>query len=90
MLLIAFACIANGLIWEAWNYGSTHPVEPITNPNYWQYDIPYANVIHIYSEMPLYGYFGYMPFGLLVWQFLIWAGKLCGFDSDISLRQAAD
>ncbi|WP_205633456.1 hypothetical protein [Methylobacillus sp. MM3] len=26
----------------------------------------HVNVVHILSEMPLLGYFGYMPFGILV------------------------
>lgn len=64
-----------------WNYGSAHPTEPIANPNYWVYDVPYVNVIHIFSEMPLEGYFGYLPFGLMVWLIFIWAGKLFGFET---------
>lgn len=64
-----------------WNYGSAHPTEPIANPNYWVYDVPYVNVIHILSEMPLEGYFGYLPFGLMVWLIFIWAGKLFGFET---------
>lgn len=71
----------NGLFWEMWNYGSAHPTEPIANPNYWVYDVPYVNVIHIFSEMPLEGYFGYLPFGLMVWLIFIWAGKLFGFET---------
>jgi hypothetical protein len=31
--------------------------------------------------MPILGYFGYLPFGILVWVFFIWAGKILGFDS---------
>jgi hypothetical protein len=87
VLLIMLACILNGFIWEFWNYGSMHPVDPVMNPNYWVYNIPYVNVIHIYSEMPLLGYFGYMPFGILVWQFYIWAGELFGFDSKITFDE---
>jgi hypothetical protein len=56
---------------------------PITNPNYWVYDIPYVNVIHIFSEMPLLGYMGYMPFGVLALVMWIWAGNVFGFDTKI-------
>ncbi|WP_428241238.1 mechanosensitive ion channel protein MscS [Gynuella sp.] len=85
-VLIALASMANGFFWEMWNYGSSHPVplEP-TNPNYWIYDIPYVNVLHFFSEMPLLGYFGYLPFGLFVWIMYIWAGKLFGFRTDLTL-----
>ncbi len=88
VLLIMLACILNGFIWEFWNYGSMHnPAEPVSNPNYWKYDIPFAYVIFLNSEMPLLGYFGYMPFGILVWQFYIWAGEVFGFNSDISANK---
>ena len=33
--------------------------------------------------MPLLGYFGYLPFGLLVWVMFIWAGKVFGFDTNL-------
>lgn len=82
-LLMAVSAMLNGFFWEFWNYGSAHPVQPVTNPNYWVYDIPYTNVIHIFSEMPLLGYMGYMPFGILAWVIFIWAGKVFGFNSDL-------
>jgi hypothetical protein len=68
VILAALASVATAVSWESWNYGSQffHGNVP-TNPNYWVYDIPYVNVIHLFSEMPLLGYFGYLPFGLLVW-----------------------
>ena len=83
MILMALASMINGFFWELWNYGSAHPELPITNPNYWQYDIPYVNVIHIFSDMPLLGYFGYLPFGLLTWVIFIWAGKVFNFNTKL-------
>lgn len=83
VLLMALSAIINGLFWEVWNYGSAHPVLPVTNPNYWVYDIPYVNVIHIYVEMPLLGFAGYLPFGVLAWVIFLWAGKVFGFNTDI-------
>ena len=85
VLLIMLACFLNGFVWEVWNYGSAHPANPVTNVNYWKYNVPYVNVIHIFSEMPLLGYFGYMPFGILIWQFYIWAGRLFGFNTDVAV-----
>jgi hypothetical protein len=81
MILIALSALFNGFFWEMWNYGSAHPTEPIANPNYWVYDVPYVNVIHLFSEMPLLGYFGYLAFGLIVWLMFIWAGKVFGFNT---------
>jgi hypothetical protein len=47
-LLVAIGCLCNGFFWELWNWGSNaNPALPATNPNYWIYDIPYVNVIHI-------------------------------------------
>jgi len=82
MLLMALSTLFNGFFWEVWNWGSTHPNPvPMTNPNYWVYDIPYVNVIHIFAEMPLLGYMGYMPFGILAWLMFIWLGRLFGFST---------
>jgi hypothetical protein len=33
--------------------------------------------------MPLLGYIGYMPFGILVWMVFIWLGELFGFDTGL-------
>jgi hypothetical protein len=40
-------------------------------------------VIHIHAEMPLLGYAGYLPFGVLAWVLFAWAGQLFGFDSNL-------
>jgi hypothetical protein len=82
-LLIALSSLFNGFFWEVWNYGSAHPSLPVTNPNYWIYDIPYVNVLHIDAEMPLLGFFGYLPFGLLVWVVFIWSGKVFHFNTNL-------
>jgi hypothetical protein len=82
VLLSALASLLVAVFWEVWNFGSSHPsAEPLTNPNYWQYDIPYVNVIHLFSEMPLLGFAGYLPFGLMVWLVFIWAGLVLSFDT---------
>ena len=88
LLLVAISSLFNGFFWELWNYGSAHPnALPATNPNYWIYDIPYVNVIHIYAEMPILGYFGYLPFGVLVWVLFIWVGKVFGFDTALNGKE---
>lgn len=91
-ILIAIASLLNGFLWEFWNHGSEacNPLNcaadvAATNPNFWIYEVPYVNVIHLYSEMPLLGYFGYLPFGILVWVMYIWAGKIFGWRSDLDL-----
>ncbi len=43
-----------GFFWEMWNYYSLA---------HWKYSIPYVQGIQIF-EMPLLGYFGYLPFGI--------------------------
>lgn len=87
-VLIALSSVFNGFFWEMWNYGSAHPDPSLqTNPNYWVYNVPYVNVIHLFSDMPLLGYFGYLPFGILVWVIFIWAGKVFGFRTDLALSK---
>lgn len=66
ILLMGLAAIFHGVVWEAWN-SFTYPYFP----NHWKYDLAYANILHIY-EMPILGYFGYMPFGLFAWT--VWHG----------------
>ncbi|MDI4635071.1 hypothetical protein J7U46_18555 [Pelomonas sp. V22] len=85
-VLVALGSLFNGLFWEVWNWGSAHPDPSFaTNPNYWVYNIPYVNVIHLFAEMPLLGFAGYLPFGILVWLVFIWAGQLCGFSTSLDL-----
>lgn len=74
VVMVGLAGLANGVCWELWNYGSrafrtSQLLTAVINPNYWYYDIPYVNVLHPFSEMPLLGYFGYVPFGALAWVF---------------------
>lgn len=90
-VLMGLASLFNGFVWEFWNYGSTHlGIDTPTNPNYWDYNIPYVDVIHIFSDMPLLGYFGYIPFGVLVCQTFIWAGEVFGFNTDFELTPNMD
>jgi hypothetical protein len=51
-VLAALLC---GVFWETWNFGSTVK---------WVYAIPYVDTLHVF-EMPLLGYAGYLPFGVL-------------------------
>jgi len=51
----AFAALLCGFFWETWNFGSFAK---------WVYDIPHVNALHVF-EMPLLGYGGYLPFGVL-------------------------
>lgn len=51
----ALAALVCGIFWEMWNYYSLAQ---------WEYDIPYVGALHIF-EMPILGYAGYLPFGLM-------------------------
>ncbi len=51
-VLAALLC---GIFWETWNFGSYAK---------WVYAIPYVDALHVF-EMPLLGYAGYLPFGVL-------------------------
>jgi len=63
--LLALGTLANGVFWELWNFGSQwfhHDVS--TAPGFWMYCIPYVDAFHLFSEMPLLGYAGYLFFGI--------------------------
>jgi hypothetical protein len=49
----ALAALVCGFFWEMWNWHSLAK---------WVYDVPYVTRFKIF-EMPLLGYFGYLPFG---------------------------
>jgi hypothetical protein len=51
----ALAALLCGFFWEMWNYHSLAK---------WVYSIPYVDWCKIF-EMPILGYMGYLPFGLL-------------------------
>jgi hypothetical protein len=51
----SFSALCCGFFWEMWNYGSFAK---------WVYVIPYVGVLHVF-EMPILGYAGYLPFGVL-------------------------
>ncbi len=84
VLLIAIATLINGFFWELWNFGSEwfHDDAP-TNPNYWKYSVPYVDKFHIFSEMPILGYFGYLLFGIVCWILWLTMGYLFGFNPSI-------
>lgn len=51
----AMAALVCGFFWEMWNYYSLAK---------WVYSIPYVHRFQLF-EMPVLGYLGYLPFGLL-------------------------
>ena len=55
LLQPALAALVCGFFWELWNSGSLAQ---------WHYSIPYAQRFHVF-EMPLLGYAGYLPFGIM-------------------------
>jgi hypothetical protein len=65
--LPALAALICGFFWEMWNHYS-YPR--------WEYCIPYVQRFEIF-EMPMLGYFGYLPFGLQ-----------CGVVADLVARLA--
>lgn len=51
-MLASFCC---GFLWEMWNFYSLAK---------WVYHIPFLEALHLF-EMPILGYLGYLPFGVL-------------------------
>ena len=84
VLLSALTYFVTGFTLEGQNYLSAihdGQVALFTNdPAYWQYSLPYVNVVHIF-EMPILGYFGYLPFGIYCWLWWIACAKLLNIPS---------
>nr|MDA8121752.1 hypothetical protein [Deltaproteobacteria bacterium] len=51
----SLAALVCGFFWEMWNSGSLVK---------WVYDVPYVDAFHVF-ELPILGYAGYLPFGVL-------------------------
>ena len=51
----SLACLICGGFWEMWN---------IRSLAHWEYSIPHVQSFHLF-EMPILGYAGYLPFGLI-------------------------
>lgn len=91
MLLIAIATVANGFFWELWNFGSEWFNKGIPlNPNFWKYSVPYLDKFHIFSEMPILGYFGYLFFGVNCWILWLTAAYIFKFDPNFELTGRQD
>ncbi len=84
--LIAVATLLNGIFWELWNFGSNwfHHTFPDT-PGFWKYSVPYVDVVHLFSEMPLLGYWGYLFFGVNCW--ILWnlASYFFGYNDEVEV-----
>jgi len=52
-LRLSLAALVCGFFWELWNFHSLAK---------WVYHVPYVQAFHLF-EMPILGYFGYLPFG---------------------------
>lgn len=91
LLLIAIATVANGFFWEMWNFGSEWFNQGIpVNPNYWKYSVPYLDKIHIFSEMPILGYFGYLFFGVNCWIIWLTGAYVFKFDPNFEIVGTGD
>lgn len=87
-MLIAIAMFVSGLLWEFFNYGSELFNDPVSiNPSFWKYSIPYVNDVKLpFSEMPVLGYWGYIPYGWVCWLQWSLSSKLFGFNENLSLE----
>jgi hypothetical protein len=81
IVLCALGSLCTGFFWELWNWGSD-AWHPGLNPNYWKYHVPYVNVVVGWTEMPVLGYLGYLPFGVQCWVWWLVIAGLMGLPTD--------
>jgi hypothetical protein len=83
-LVFALTYLAAGLCLECENYFSAARANGMATfseqPAFWQYNLPYVNRPHLF-EMPMLGFFGYMPFGLYCWLWWIAFAYMQGIPS---------
>lgn len=91
--LVCLAYLIQGFFYEGWNYFSAIHLEHNQvisyNPGFWMYSVPYVDKFHIF-EMPILGYFGYLPFGLFCWVAWLVFANLLGIDHKFSDDEDAD
>ncbi|MBK1809784.1 hypothetical protein JHL18_03905 [Clostridium sp. YIM B02505] len=86
--LIGLATLLNGFFWELWNYGSGYFHQDMpTNPNFWKYTVPYLDKVHIFSEMPILGYCGYLFFGINCWIIWLICAYIFNFDHKFDITE---
>ncbi len=83
LLLMCLTYLIQGFFHEMWNYFSAEHLangEILTyNPGFWMYSVPYVNDFHLF-EMPILGFFGYLPFGLYCWIAWLVYAYMCGIN----------
>ena len=71
VLFMALTYLLEGFLLEGQNYlsaGHANGIPETNYPGYWVYNVPFVNRFHVF-EMPVVGFYGYLPFGIycLVW-----------------------
>lgn len=71
VLFMALTYLVEGFLLEGQNYlsaGHANGMPETEYPGYWMYNVPFVNRFHVF-EMPVVGFYGYLPFGIycLVW-----------------------
>ncbi len=81
-VLMGLATLFNYVLGEMWNHWSAP-----ANPNYWKYDVPFVGEPRLF-EMPVLGFFGYLPFGLFCWLWWLHCAGVLGVDGALEPAQA--
>jgi hypothetical protein len=79
VVLISLASLFNYLLGECWNFWSAPG-----NPHFWKYEVPFVNAFQLF-EMPLLGYFGYLPFGMFCWIWWLHSAHVLGLAPEFEL-----
>lgn len=71
VMFMALTYLLEGFLLEGQNYCSASHIGGALQtdyPGYWVYNVPFVNQFHVF-EMPVVGFYGYLPFGIycLVW-----------------------
>jgi hypothetical protein len=93
VLVFALTYLAAGLCLECENYFSAARINGVAiyseQPAFWQYNLPYISRFHLF-EMPILGFFGYMPFGIYCWVWWIAFAYMQGIPSMLFQEKPLD
>jgi len=85
LAIFALACFLQGFLWEGTNFlSASHTPLHSYVPGFWIYSIPYVDIAHVF-EMPILGFFGYMPYGIFCLVFWICFAHIFNIPTKIKL-----
>ncbi len=86
VLFLALTYLVEGFLLEGQNYMSATHTDGVAHTDYlgyWVYNVPFVDRFHVF-EMPVAGFYGYLPFGIYCLVWWIFFAYLLGIPSNFA------